>query len=434
MSVPLDRLYHYLADCVNHDLVIYRWAPYGSRKLEDLHQLCPYTWPQAMTRPIIICHDQEPLNFDYYTHDQIATVVIEFFTKNNLLSLANLKLVNHRASMHIRGAATPSSANFFDKTLLLHSELNSAEVEKYAAADFIPVYYWSHAVVSKDWFRYAQHDPKLNFDPSLITHDFLIYNRAWAGTREYRLCFTKQIVETGLTQHCNMSFNAWDTNVHYSQHQFANPAFQITRFDLEECFPTNTHDASASADYNNQDYQHCGMEIVLETLFDDARWHLTEKTLRPIACGKPFMLMGTAGSLQYLKSYGFQTFGSVIDESYDTISNSHDRLQAVVAEMQRISQLTPDKKIHLWTQLHKIAQHNKSIFFENLQTQVIDEYVVNLNQAMIEIQKHCTGKHYYANINLFAPGSKESVWIEEQTKFSQYQLSLEEWFEQHRSR
>ena len=176
------------------------------------------------------------------------------------------------------------------------------------------------------------------------------------------------------------------------------------------------------------------MEIVLETLFDDARWHLTEKTLRPIACGKPFMLMGTAGSLQYLKSYGFQTFGSVIDESYDTISNSHDRLQAVVAEMQRISQLTPDKKIHLWTQLHKIAQHNKSIFFENLQTQVIDEYVVNLNQAMIEIQKHCTGKHYYANINLFAPGSKESVWIEEQTKFSQYQLSLEEWFEQHRSR
>ena len=65
---------------------------------------------------------------------------------------------------------------------------------------------------------------------------------------------------------------------------------------------------------------------------------------------------------------------------------------------------------------------------------MIDEYVVNLNQAMIEIQKHCTGKHYYANINLFAPGSKESVWIEEQTKFSQYQLSLEEWFEQHRSR
>ena len=434
MSVPLDRLYHYLANIVNHDLVIYRWAPHGSRKLEDLHQLCLYTWPQLVTRPLMICHDQEPLNFDYYTHDRIADSIITFFTKHNLLSLAKLARANRRVSMHIRGAAVEASTNFFDRTLLVHSELNSVEVEKYKSADFIPVYYWSHALIAQDWFRYAQHDPALNYNTDLLDSDFLIYNRAWSGTREYRLCFAEHIVETGLTQSCKMSFTPMDTDVHYSQHQFANSAFQITNFNLEGFFPTNTYHANSSADYNNQDYRHCGMEVVLETLFDDTRWHLTEKTLRPLACGKPFLLMSTAGSLQYLKQYGFKTFGDYIDESYDTIYNSHDRMQAVIVEMQRISQLDKNKKIVLWNKLHKIAQHNKSVFFEHLHTQVVDEYIANLNQAMVEMQKHCTGKYYYAAMNFFAPDSKESVWIEEQTKFNQYRPQLEQWLEQHRSR
>ena len=51
MSVPLDRLYHYLADVVNHDLVIYRWAPHGSRKLEDLQHLTKYPEYQWYNNP-----------------------------------------------------------------------------------------------------------------------------------------------------------------------------------------------------------------------------------------------------------------------------------------------------------------------------------------------------------------------------------------------
>jgi hypothetical protein len=69
---------------------------------------------------------------------------------------------------------------------------------------------------------------------------------------------------------------------------------------------------------------------VLETLFDDHRWHLTEKSLRPIACGKPFVLMATPGSLQYLRQYGFKTFDGLIDETYDSIQNPKQRLQAVL--------------------------------------------------------------------------------------------------------
>jgi hypothetical protein len=131
------------------------------------------------------------------------------------------------------------------------------------------------------------------------------------------LTFADQLVRAGLTKHCRTSFAPVDSGVHYSQHTFENPNLAITRTDLETMLPANTHDSNASADYHNQDYAQTGMEIVPETLFDDSRLHLTEKALRPIACGKPFMLVATAGSLKYLRSYGFETFGNLIDESYD---------------------------------------------------------------------------------------------------------------------
>ena len=71
MSVPLDRLYHYLADCVNHDLLIYRWAPHGSRKLEDLDQLIGYPDHEWYNLPMVLFHDQEPLSNNMYTKEQL---------------------------------------------------------------------------------------------------------------------------------------------------------------------------------------------------------------------------------------------------------------------------------------------------------------------------------------------------------------------------
>ena len=424
MSIPLDQLYHYIDQCAQKSyrdiVIIYRFFPYGSKDLRDLDLLKDRHTPEdILISPELYCNDQEPLDFDRYE-------------KETCYSQEALELLDWavRSKLNLRDYP----GNIWDYAVILHSEQRSSEVEKYCNNSFVPAYYWSHALIAQDWFRYAQHDPALNYNTDLLDSDFLIYNRAWSGTREYRLCFAEHIVETGLTQSCKMSFTPMDTDVHYSQHQFANSAFQITNFNLEGFFPTNTYHANSSADYNNQDYRHCGMEVVLETLFDDTRWHLTEKTLRPLACGKPFLLMSTAGSLQYLKQYGFKTFGDYIDESYDTIYNSHDRMQAVIVEMQRISQLDKNKKIVLWNKLHKIAQHNKSVFFEHLHTQVVDEYIANLNQAMVEMQKYCTGKYYYAAMNFFAPDSKESVWIEEQTKFNQYRPQLEQWLEQHRSR
>jgi hypothetical protein len=299
-----------------------------------------------------------------------------------------------RKSMNLRGLIF-YHFNAYDYVLLCHSEQNSPELEKYTNNGFVGVYWWSHGIIARDWFRYAKQDPDLVYCTDQITHDFLIYNRAWSGTREYRLKFAEQLVNTNLYKHCNTKFSTIDNQTHYTDHQWANNKFKIERTDLEQYFPNNTVDSTASANYDAVDYQTSGIEVVLETLFDDQRWHLTEKSLRPIACGKPFVLMATAGSLQYLRQYGFQTFNGLIDETYDTVLDPADRLQAVIAEMKRISDLPTPQKHALWAELNKIARYNQELFFSDAwQHQLIQEFVDNANQALEFISHHRTAQHW----------------------------------------
>ena len=389
MSVPLDRLYHYLDDCVNHDLLIYRWMPHGSRKLEDLAPINEYSKVDFLNYPMLLCHDQEPLSYGFYSKNQIKVVAKNVLLNAEITPMPDV-VVEYHANQYLRGVLACS--NQFDQTMLLHSELNSLQVQKHAQNGFVPVYYWAHAVIAHDWFRYAEHDPTLDFRMSHIKKDFLIYNRAWAGTREYRLYLAEQLTNQQLLDFVQICFNPIDEQ-HYTQYVFKNKNLQITNFTLEQHLQPTSAGAVASADYVSKDYANTAIEVVLETLFDDTRWHLTEKTLRPIACGKPFILAATPGSLQYLRDYGFETFAELIDESYDTIADSKNRLDVITAEMKRISALDINAKQVLYTKLHEIAQRNKQRFFNGLVDRVIDEYKTNLNQAMSVMQQHCTGKH-----------------------------------------
>lgn len=275
---------------------------------------------------------------------------------------------------------------------------NSKELEHYEQNNFIGVYYWSHALIARDWFRYAEHDSQLAPDIKSITSDFLIYNRAWTGTREYRLKFSEILVDYQLVEHCNVKFNPVD-GYHYSEHNFENPALAVNRYDLESNILLNDFCSSASADYTSEDYQTSGIEVVLETLFDDQRHHLTEKALRPIACGRPFILAATPGSLEYIRSYGFKTFHGIINEDYDSVIDPLLRLRAIAKEMSRISKLSELEKQSLWNKLYEIALYNKKHFFSSeLHNQVVSEYKTNLAAGIEKSQQNLTGKWWYESI------------------------------------
>ena len=385
MSVPLDRLYNFLHDvCNHHELIIYRFFPHGSKKITDLMPLSPVAIVPGRWNPnsfSMICHDQEPLNYDAYTTisaDEQNTIFKSFqpTTENkhiNLCSKLNLRMV----------IENPVFSLYSKKpVLLVHSEKNSHNLRRYEQQlNMAGVYWWGHAAIARDWFRYAEYDSLL--DSRNVSHDFLVYNRAWTGTREYRLKFAELLVEHDLVPYCRTKFAPLDDGCHYHDHVFKNKTFEISRDNLEQIFEPNIVDSTASADYVSQDYSSTQLEIVLETLFDDDRIQLTEKSLRPIACGHPFMLASTLGSLEYLRSYGFETFGPYINESYDAVLDPAERIQFIVAEMRRIASLPLDQKQQLYAELRLIAARNKQLFFsKSWHDSVIQEFKDNVEQAL----------------------------------------------------
>jgi len=389
MSIPLDRLYNYLQDCVNRDTLIYRWCPHGSKKLSDLqiNENLHFHDRKFLTSVAIICHDQEPLDYDFYQIDDLVTMpsLISGIESKNFVDVCYNDII---------GWACGAAISLYDKTIITHSELNSKEVIKYQNNGYVPVFFWSHGIIARDWFRYAEHDQRIQHSDS-PKYDFLIYNRAWSGTREYRLKFIELLISSELASHCLTSFCPNDCDTHYKDHVFKNQNFSIDRYDFENILPLNVHSSTASGDYVSNDYCESGIEVVLETLFDDERIYLTEKVLRPIACGKPFILVSTPGSLKFLKKYGFRTFEGLIDESYDNIKDPSQRLQAIISEMQRIAKLPQDEKSQLITKLNNIAEENKKLFFsENFHNTVMDEFNTNYQPAYAEAKASLNGTNY----------------------------------------
>lgn len=389
MYIPLDQIYNYLGGLIAPNTIIYRFSRHGSKKVHDLSLLKYPTirWIDCGQEPppVIIMYDQEPLDFDFYNPTYLRENLPSWLTNNNLHAGQFFA-----GSVDIQKFWCESNLGFIcsacyswtlhDKNIIVHSELRSKETDKYQAIGLEPVYWWSHAVIAQDWYRYAQHDPYLKSLPKLYDLDFNIYNRAWSGTREYRLKFTDLIIDNELVSASNIKFNPTDNNINYQQHQFQNSKFKPNN-KLEQ-LPPNLSDSASSADYSSADYAQCWFDIVLETLFDDTRLHLTEKILRPIACGKPFILAATQGSLQYLRDYGFHTFDGIIDESYDLESDPIKRLEAIIAVMKQIHAWSPEQKLSAAIKITAVTRHNQQLFFSDRFTNhVLQEFKTNMTRA-----------------------------------------------------
>jgi hypothetical protein len=84
---------------------------------------------------------------------------------------------------------------------------------------------------------------------------------------------------------------------------------------------------------------------------------VTEKTFKPMSGLQPFMVIGGAGILSYLRSQGFETYDNVFDESYDTETDFDRKLDIINDNIQRYV-----KEPYSTKTLKKI-KHNFNLFY-----------------------------------------------------------------------
>jgi hypothetical protein len=106
-------------------------------------------------------------------------------------------------------------------------------------------------------------------------------------------------------------------------------------------------------------YNQTYYSIVAETTTENSYNQYTEKVAKPIIAGRPFVVFAGKNYLSNLRQLGFKTFASVVDESYDTIADLHQRMTAAWHQVEWLCEQDPE---HVYRELHEVLQHNRQHF------------------------------------------------------------------------
>jgi hypothetical protein len=100
-------------------------------------------------------------------------------------------------------------------------------------------------------------------------------------------------------------------------------------------------------------YNHSHWSVITES--SDHIVYFTEKTGKAFFARRPFVFFGAQHSLKRLKDWGFKTFDSVIDESYDNVYNPVQRWQQAFDQVTYLNQQNLKEVVD---SLQSVLDHN----------------------------------------------------------------------------
>jgi hypothetical protein len=213
---------------------------------------------------------------------------------------------------------------------------------------------------------------------------FLCFNKIH---RYHRVVLTAKLLKLGLIDQSYYSFegespdwidnavqyNSWDTDT------------TTTILNNKDRFPIRlniTSERSNPVDLNVLDmlyHSDSYFSLITETIFYDNSTvkntminsyqnavFISEKTYKAIGFKHPFVMVAVPNTLLELKRRGYKTFSPWIDETYDTIENDDQRMQAVIDEVQRLTKFTDQQWIDWQTAIKSIVEHNLAVLRDSM--------------------------------------------------------------------
>ena len=349
--------------------------PFGSTNIENIEQLSPMS---AVPEVLLMCFDQEPLMLDYnkslYKHIQQLQFNLPYsvFHQNLVVysKLLQSEICNCQEVM--RKSTIP--------IVLLNTERTSEEKNKILKEfNFIDCNYFFHAFAAADWYRGYQYCAEL-IDPSkrTIQKKYITFNRLTGGARAYRSFLVAELARHNLLDQGHVSYSeVCPEHGHYEQNILATVGDRGVsedyviraklaldriqyplRIDNEGAIPNGSQTLGPITELTES-----FLHIVTETCYWDNKTHLTEKIFKPIVARQPFVLLGCVNNLKYLRSYGFKTFDAWWDESYDSIEDPIERLQAVVKIINDICAMSNEDLTAMLRAMQHVLDYNYNRFY-----------------------------------------------------------------------
>ena len=311
----------------------------------------------------IFFFDQEPIHLNIHTDtfDQVT------YYNSDIHSGWYFDPVLKKRTVPIPKKIVKKTPGYF-----VTSEKNSENVD--AVCDqykWRPLYYFFHGWAALDWYR--GYDKTFLIQPwteRSITKTFIAPNRIIAGERQHRLEVLYHIFKNNMN-HNHISCPATCPAENISIQDAIKP-LKSKYPDIESVFAAQTLPINFAGETDHPMHS-CWLSLfdesaesllylVTETVATGRRHHLTEKTFKPIALGMPFVIVGTKGSLEYLRSYGFKTFEGIWDESYDQAEDDV-RIERIASLLRSLDELPVAAKQQLFESAHEVIEHNWNHFY-----------------------------------------------------------------------
>ena len=373
--------------------------PFGSTKIDNVELLQDKTNIDYL----ILCFDQEPLMLDYnrslfeYARE-VANFVPQFRYKDVTISYHS-----NIFNTDIEISSEKLSKDIFPNVpiILINTEKHSQEKNNILKEfDFIDCNYFFHVFAAADWYRGYQYSTEL-IDPSkrIIKKKYITFNRLTGGARAYRSFLVAELARNNLLYQGYVSYSdVCPEHGHYEHNILATVGERNVsadyviraRYELDRIkYPLRIDN---EGDIPNGSYtlgpiseiMESFLHVVTETCYWDDKTHLTEKIFKPIVTRQPFVLLGCRNNLKYLRSYGFKTFDAWWDESYDSITDPIERLQAVVKIINDICAMNNEELTAMLRAMQHVLDYNYNRFYSK---EFIDycwnELTENLQQVLV---------------------------------------------------
>lgn len=303
----------------------------------------------------ILLHDQEPIHLDIHT--KLFDAVRD---RNRDLQFNQTRLEQY----YPRGSR---------RDAIITSERNSDAVNYICSVyGWKSYYYFFHGWAALDWYRgYDKTFLMTAPEQRTITKSFINPNRIIGGKRQHRVLLMHHLLKMGIKdawmsfpEICPAEGSHIKDIAQSLEHQYPDMVNIFAQAGLPLNFPGEENHPMHSCWLSLFDESAESLAyVVTETVFEGHRHHLTEKTFKPICLGMPFVLASTAGSLGYLRDYGFKTFDSLWDESYDLEPDDHWRMFKIATLLKSFDNMSVPERQALFERAIPIIKHNYDHFY-----------------------------------------------------------------------
>ena len=365
-----------LASSIVKDPAMMYLHPHGATEINNIETIHSEKNDQIhMADAFIICYDQEPLIPSYNAP---------------VFSHINTKLTRYQ---HYR------------PLILLNTELDSDDKDKILSDyNYIDCYYFHHIFAAHDWFRDYYYNKLITpVTERKISNKFISMNRLTSFARVYRTLLINELIKHDIVIHGHVSYSRTcplggdsiqqlvdnKNNYNIPSNLIAEASSNIGNstnhfridFQDDEFIPNRSFSLDPIPTFMES-----FLHIVAETNYWGRKKHLTEKIFKPIILKQPFLLVGCAHNLAYLKSYGFRTFDKWWSEDYDNITDDIQRMHTIGDTINSICKYSLPQLEDILKEMQEVLDYNFNLFYSR---EFIDnawnELETNLKNAISQV-------------------------------------------------